>query len=52
MTQLTVNEVLAKVEGRQSLRRAELSHINLCGARLEDSNFSQAYLRRANLSGA
>lgn len=52
MAQLTVSEVLAKVQSHQSLRRAELSHIDLKGARLDQSNFSRAYLRCANLAGA
>lgn len=52
MAQLTVNEVLSKVSHQQSLRRAELSKIDLGGAALDRGNFAHAYLRQANLTGA
>ncbi len=52
MTQLTVNEVLAKVLDQESLNCAELSHIDLEGASLNHGKFSEAYLRAANLMGA
>ena len=50
MTQLTAQTVLSYLQENRSLNQIELSTINLEGNVLDKGDFSEAYLRRANLS--
>jgi len=52
MTQLTAQEVLSQLQASQSLRQAELSGIDLSGQSVDEGDFIEACLRRANFTQA